>query len=89
MEKISGLHPQTIRRGREELDQGLADRPGDRVRLAGGGRPKVEAKERGLKEKIERLLEDETAGDPMSERKWLRRTVRLSSQFACTRFDGI
>jgi transposase len=76
MAKISGLHPETIRRGRRELDQGLADRPRDRVRWAGGGRPKVEAKELGLKAKIESLLADETAGDPMSERKWLRRTVR-------------
>jgi hypothetical protein len=34
---ITGLHPETIRRGRDELAADLGDRPADRVRLAGGG----------------------------------------------------
>jgi hypothetical protein len=42
--EITGLHPETIRRGRDELTGGLADRLGDRVRLPGGGRPRVEKK---------------------------------------------
>jgi hypothetical protein len=41
---VTGMHVQTIRRGREELDAELADRPTDRVRLPGGGRPLVEKK---------------------------------------------
>ena len=36
---ILGLHVDTIRRGREELDAGLRDRPTDRVRRPGAGRP--------------------------------------------------
>lgn len=36
---ISGLHVDTIRRGREELANELAGRPSDRVRLPGAGRP--------------------------------------------------
>ena len=36
---ITGLHATTIRRGREELDAGLRDRPTDRVRRPGAGRP--------------------------------------------------
>src|SRR5437764_14915130 len=36
---ITGLHVDTIRRGREELDAGLHDRPTDRVRKPGAGRP--------------------------------------------------
>ena len=39
-----GLHPETISRGRDELDDELCDRPADRVRLPGGGRPLVEKK---------------------------------------------
>ena len=35
---ITGLHVDTIRRGREELAASLADRPADRVRVPGGGR---------------------------------------------------
>ena len=42
--EITGLHPETIRRGRDELTEGLVSRPCDRVRLPGGGRPRVEKK---------------------------------------------
>lgn len=42
--EITGLHPETIRRGRDELDDELRDRPTDHVRLPGGGRPLVEKK---------------------------------------------
>jgi hypothetical protein len=41
---ITGLHVDTIRRGREELDAGLANRPSDRVRQPGAGRPPVKKK---------------------------------------------
>ncbi len=34
---ITGLHPETIRRGRDELAGDLRGRPADRVRLPGGG----------------------------------------------------
>ena len=42
MSQITGMHVDTIRRGRRELDAQLQDRPADRVRLPGGGRPPVE-----------------------------------------------
>ena len=41
---VTGLHVDTIRRGRCELDDDLRDRPIDRVRLPGGGRPRLEKK---------------------------------------------
>jgi hypothetical protein len=41
---ITGLHVDTIRRGREELQQGLCDRPSDRIRKPGGGRPALKKK---------------------------------------------
>ena len=44
MSLITGIHADTIRRGREELDKDLAERPVDRVRLPGGGRIPVEKK---------------------------------------------
>jgi hypothetical protein len=44
MSEITGMHVATIRRGREELNNLLAERPVDRVRLPGGGRPRVEKK---------------------------------------------
>lgn len=42
--EITGLDEKTIRRGRDELAAGLADRPSERVRLPGGGRPLAEKK---------------------------------------------
>ncbi len=34
---VTGMHPETIRRGRDELAADLRSRPADRVRLPGGG----------------------------------------------------
>jgi hypothetical protein len=42
--EITGLHPETIRRGRDELGDDLLGRPTEQVRLPGGGRPCVEKK---------------------------------------------
>jgi hypothetical protein len=39
LSQITGLHVDTIRRGREELADDLHGRPTERVRLPGGGRP--------------------------------------------------
>ena len=44
LSQITGLDEKTIRRGREELATSLADRPAERVRRPGGGRPAVEKK---------------------------------------------
>jgi hypothetical protein len=41
---ITGLHVDTIRRGREELEVALAGRPTDRIRTPGAGRPAVKKK---------------------------------------------
>ena len=42
--QITGLDEKTIRRGRAELASSLEERPRDRVRLPGGGRPRLEKK---------------------------------------------
>lgn len=44
LSQISGLNVETIRRGRQELENELEDRPPERIRLEGGGRPPVEKK---------------------------------------------
>jgi hypothetical protein len=41
---ITGLDINTIRRGREELEAGLVNRPTQRIRVVGGGRKGVEKK---------------------------------------------
>jgi len=47
--EITGMDVETIRRGRRELENSLADRPVERVRLPGGGRHRVEKKHQGSK----------------------------------------
>jgi hypothetical protein len=42
--QITGLDEKTIRRGREELAASLRERPTDRIRVPGGGRPRAEKK---------------------------------------------
>ena len=44
MARVSGLSVETIRRGRQELDEDLVGRPTERARLPGAGRPAIEKK---------------------------------------------
>lgn len=44
--RITGLDPKTIRRGRRELATDLRERPAERVRAPGAGRPRAEKKSR-------------------------------------------
>ncbi len=44
LSQITGMDEQTIRRGRRELASELVERPEDRIRLPGGGRPPLEKK---------------------------------------------
>ena len=44
--QITGLDEKTIQRGQKELTGELAERPEQRVRLPGGGRPRAEKKTR-------------------------------------------
>jgi hypothetical protein len=41
---ITGLDEKTIQRGRQEMAGSLVERPEQRVRLPGGGRPRAEKK---------------------------------------------
>jgi hypothetical protein len=69
-----------VRRGQQELEQDLADRPSERVRLAGAGRPPVE-KNPAIEADLQELVEPETAGNPMNGQKWVRSSLRhLSGQ---------
>src|SRR5919108_858106 len=72
--QITGLSAHTIRRGRRELEGELADRPRDRVRTPGGGRPARERQDPALAPALETLLAPETAGDPMGRRAKAKRS---------------
>lgn len=73
--KLTELNVKTVRKGKKELIERMKfDK--SRVRRKGSGRiPKALAEPRYEPELLH-LIEDETAGDPMNERKWVRKTVR-------------
>jgi hypothetical protein len=50
-----------------------------RIRRPGGGAKLTEVKDPGIIAALERLLADEVAGDPMSEQRWIRSSLRRLS----------
>ena len=48
----------------------------DRIRLPGGGRKRIEVKDPAILPTLEKLLTHEVGGDPMSERRWVRTSLR-------------
>ncbi|MFN0112256.1 MAG: ISAzo13 family transposase [Blastocatellia bacterium] len=78
LSRITGISRKTIRRGRKELDESLAGRNVGRVRSPGGGRRLIEVKEPTILSTLEQMLDadNEIAGDPMNEQKWVRSTLK-------------
>jgi hypothetical protein len=76
LSEITGLHVDTIRLGREELRNGLADCPENRIRKEGGGSKKVEEKNPAIEKALEEIIENNIAGDPCSSKKWVRLSVK-------------
>lgn len=75
LSQITGLDEKTIRRGRYELEQGLEGRPPDRVRLPGAGRPSVERTHPEAETKLMAFIDNDIAGNPMNDQRWLRRSL--------------
>ena len=73
---ITGMDPKTIRQGRNDLSNGLANCPTDRVRRAGAGRPSIKKKDLTLEEELIGLVEPETGGDPEGRVQYTRSSLR-------------
>jgi hypothetical protein len=83
----TGLAHTTIRRGISELRSGHTP-PTGRQRRAGAGRKKAEAVCPGLKAALERLVEPESRGDPMSPLRWTcKSTRRLADELTTQGFS--
>jgi hypothetical protein len=85
----TGISKTDIRTGLQELEQSELypslinpkRRPQqDRIRRPGGGRKLVETKDPSILTTIEQIIENEIAGDPMSEQKWMRSSTKLLSK---------
>jgi Rhodopirellula transposase DDE domain len=71
----TGMAQTTLRRGIREL-RGGATAPAGRQRRVGGGRKDAEAATPGLRAALERLVEPESRGDPMSPLRWTCKSTR-------------
>jgi Rhodopirellula transposase DDE domain len=72
--RITGLSHKTIRRGMQE-NQRPPSGESQRVRCPGGGRKRVEQRHPEIVQALDELLQDVTAGDPMSELKWTHKST--------------
>jgi len=75
VEGLTGMSHTTIRKGIHELQSEEELKPPERLRRSGGGRKKVEIKYPTLVKYIEKIMDENTAGDPMSFLKWTNKST--------------
>lgn len=72
--KLTGMSHHTVLKGIKEVEN-KSRKPLTRLRKKGGGRKKIIEKYPAIKEKVEKILEENTAGDPMSQLKWTHKST--------------
>jgi len=74
--KLTGKSVNTIRKGVNEIKSGknIKSETG-RLRKKGGGRKKIVEKNPEIERLIENILEENTAGDPMSKLRWTNKST--------------
>ena len=77
LSELSGMSRMTITKAVAELSSGkkLAEAESGRMREAGGGRKKVEETDPGILAELSKILEESSAGDPMSELRWTNKST--------------
>jgi hypothetical protein len=82
LSKLTGMSRVTITQGVSELRSArkLRTVASGRVRSPGGGRKKVEAADPKLLRKLRGIVEETTAGDPMSPLKWTSKSTRTIAE---------
>ena len=80
--EASGMSRNTVIAGTKAFD--VREEPSERVRAEGGGRPRLLDADPGLLADLERLVEPDSRGDPMSPLRW---TLKSTRQLAKTLND--
>lgn len=75
VEELTGMSHSTISKGIEELKTSEKLEPLERLRASGGGRKKVEEKDPGIIRDLEKIMDENTSGDPMSLLKWTNKST--------------
>ena len=74
--EVSGLSKPTVIKGVKELQSREALRPGQaRIRRVGGGRKTIEEQDPQIRQLLRRIMDETTAGDPMSLLKWTSKST--------------
>ena len=79
---LTGLSRTTITKAVAELESGgNPAMPGvGRIRQVGGGRKKIERVDPGIRDLLGKILEETTAGDPMSLLRWTSKSTRTMAE---------
>ena len=81
MHELTGMSRTTIIKGVRELKERKPLPSVDRIRKPGGGRKLLEHHDPGLTAALERIMEENTAGDPMSLLRWTNKsTTRIAEE---------
>ena len=80
--QLTGMSRTTITKAVQELHsgKGLCVPPQGGARQPGGGRKKREQMDPRLQQDLRRIVEESTAGDPMSLLRWTRKSSRTIAQ---------
>jgi hypothetical protein len=81
MHEATGVSRPTILKGIRELRTKKALPSGERIRRPGGGRKRVEAVDPRWEQALDRIMDENTAGDPMSLLRWTNKsTARIAEE---------
>lgn len=81
MHQATGMSRPTILKGIRELRAKKALSAGERVRRPGGGRKRLETLDPGWEQALDRIMDENTAGDPMSLLRWTNKsTTRIGEE---------
>jgi len=80
--KLTGMSRTTITKAVADLNSGmkLTVAAEGRIREMGGGRKKVEETDPGLRGQLGKILEETTAGDPMSALRWTNKSTQAMAE---------
>ena len=81
MHIVTGMSRPTILKGIRELQTKKTLAARERIRRPGGGRKRVEALDPGWERALDRIMDENTAGDPMSLLRWTNKsTARIAEE---------
>ena len=81
--RATGLSRTTVTQGVKDVKSKKLEIVSDRIRAKGAGRKTSVDSEKTLKRRIEDILSETTAGDPMSTIKWTCKSVRNIAEQLC------